>query len=332
MAKTIVDTDYLFLSSRIKAMESRLLSRDRMERMLDTSSAEDAAKVLSECGYGELSQVTMRSIEAELSHQRDLLFEELAGLAPDPDILDVFRVKYDYHNVKVILKAEAVGADPNPLLVDAGRVKPAVLLEAMRTSEMTGIPSFVQQAAVHAREILSATGDPQLSDFALDRAYFEDMLALAEDSGSSFLMGYVRIQIDAANLRTLVRTLRMQKSMDFLKGVLIRGGEIDVNRLMAAASGGSLAEPFAVSPLHEAAECGAGVVNGGGLTEFERLCDNAVLAYVAGAKYVAFGEAPVIGYLAAKENELTAVRIILTGLMAGLDADTIRERLRDSYV
>ena len=54
--------------------------------------------------------------------------------------------------------------------------------------------------------------------------------------------------------------------------------------------------------------------------------------YLSGAKYVAFGEAPVIGYLAAKETEYTAVRIILTGRMAGLDADTIRERLRESYV
>lgn len=332
MAKTIVDTDYLFLSSRVKAMEGRLLSRDRMERMLDTSSVEDAAKVLQECGYGELTQVTTQTIEAELAQQREQLFQELAGLAPDPDILDVFRVKYDYHNVKVILKAEAVGADPAPLLVDAGRVKPAALLEALRSSEMMGIPSFVQQAALHAREVLAATGDPQLADFALDRAYFEDMLALAEDSGSAFLAGYVRIQIDAANLRTLVRTMRMGKSMDFLKGVLFRGGEIDINRLLSAASGGNLAEPYAVSALREAAECGAAAVNGGELTQFERLCDNAVLAYVAGAKYVAFGEAPLIGYLAAKENELTAVRIILTGLLAGLDADTIRERLRDAYV
>ncbi len=332
MAKTIVDTDYLFLSSRVKAMESRLLSRDRMERMLEAPSPEDAAKVLQECGYGELEHLSVAAIEAELSRQREQLFQELAGLAPDPDILDVFRVKYDYHNVKVILKAEAVEADAAPLLVDAGRVSPAVLQEALRTSEMQGIPSYVQSAALHAREVLSTTGDPQLADFVLDRAYFEDMLDLAQDSGSDFLTGYVRIQIDAANLRTLVRTMRMGKSMDFLKGVLFRGGEIDVNRLLAASSGGSLAEPYAVSPLREAAECGAAAVGGGELTQFERLCDNAVLSYVAGAKYVAFGEAPLIGYLAAKENELTAVRIILTGRMAGLDADTIRERLRDAYV
>ena len=40
----------------------------------------------------------------------------------------------------------------------------------------------------------------------------------------------------------------------------------------------------------------------------------------------------MVGYLYARENEFTAIRTILSGRMAGLDADTIRERLREAYV
>ena len=43
MANTITDTDYLFLSARIKAMECNLLSHERMERMREAPSVEDAA-------------------------------------------------------------------------------------------------------------------------------------------------------------------------------------------------------------------------------------------------------------------------------------------------
>ena len=74
------------------------------------------------------------------------------------------------------------------------------------------------------------------------------------------------------------------------------------------------------------------VPGGASLTAFERLCDNALTAYLSQGKRVAFGEHPLIGYLYAKENELTTIRIILTGRLAGLDAETIRERLRESYV
>ena len=47
---------------------------------------------------------------------------------------------------------------------------------------------------------------------------------------------------------------------------------------------------------------------------------------------IPFGVEVVLGYLAAKEAEWTAVRIIMSGRMAGMTADAIRERLRDQYV
>ena len=50
------------------------------------------------------------------------------------------------------------------------------------------------------------------------------------------------------------------------------------------------------------------------------------------AKYIPFGEQPLLGYISAKDNEFTAVRIILTGRLADLPADVIRERLRNAYV
>ena len=49
-------------------------------------------------------------------------------------------------------------------------------------------------------------------------------------------------------------------------------------------------------------------------------------------KRIPFGEQIVVGYLYAREAELTAIRLIMSGRLAGLDGDTIRERLRDSYV
>ena len=73
-------------------------------------------------------------------------------------------------------------------------------------------------------------------------------------------------------------------------------------------------------------------MGGGSLTEFEKLCDDAVLLTAGKARRVPFGVEVAIGYVAAREAELTAVRIVMSGLMAGIPAGTIRERLRESYV
>lgn len=51
-----------------------------------------------------------------------------------------------------------------------------------------------------------------------------------------------------------------------------------------------------------------------------------------GHSLLRLGEAPVIAYLAAKEAEILAIRIILTGRLADLAPDIIRERLREAYV
>ena len=66
-------------------------------------------------------------------------------------------------------------------------------------------------------------------------------------------------------------------------------------------------------------------------TEFELECDNAVNEYLKGAKLVSFGPEAVVAYIAAVEGEITAVRMILTGRLAGIAPQTIRERLRDLY-
>ena len=86
-----------------------------------------------------------------------------------------------------------------------------------------------------------------------------------------------------------------------------------------------------VEEVQAAAEAGAQALQGGPLTEFERLCDDGVMDYLRQARRVPFGEEPVIGYLCARQGEATAIRTVMSGRMAGLDGATIRSRLRRTY-
>jgi V/A-type H+-transporting ATPase subunit C len=333
MSKRIKDTEYLFLSSYTRVLETTLLSRERMERMLEAPTDADAVRVLVECGYPELHVVDVDSVNAMLAKVRDRVFGDLGANVPDPRIIDVFKIKYDYHNAKALLKAEAMGTDPQRLLVDVGRYSAQAMTAYCKDKTDEGLSGKLTQAIDEAREVLSTTKDPQLSDFVLDRAYFQEMEQLAHDIGSDFLLGYVNAQVDAANLKSVVRVLRMQKNPDYLSGVLFEGGTVSPESLLAMARKGEKLETvYAATPFEEAAQAGQAAVSGGPLTGFERSCDNAVLGYLAQARQVPFGEQVVIGYLAARESELTAVRIIMTGRLAGLKADLIRERLREAYV
>jgi len=334
LAKKIKDTDYLAISARIKAMETGLLTRERMEQVLEARTNEEAVKLLQECGYPELDASSPEAMDAALSAAREATLSDLLDGAPDPRYIDIFKLKYDYHNIKAVLKAQAMNVSPDSMLMDMGRVRAAVLKEAVLTGRLDELPEGLAAAAEEAREVLDSTRDPQLSDIALDRRCYREMAAVAEETGSAFLAGYVKIQIDAANLRALVRTLRMGKGGDFLRTALLEGGDISVDAVAAAGNAGAsgLTELYGPTVLHAAAEAGAEALRGGPLTAFEKLCDDAVGDYLAGAQFVPFGEAPLLGYLAARETEYTNIRILLMGRGAGLSADVIRSRLRKSYV
>ena len=164
------DTDYLALSARIHAMEGRLLTRDRMDRMIDAREESEALKVLTECGYGGAEGLRAQDVERVLATARAETFQELSTAAPDPRVVDVFRLKYDYHNAKVLVKAEAMGIDAGRLLLDGGRVPASGLAENYQKEQLGGLSLRFQSAIREARETLAASHDPQLADLALDRA------------------------------------------------------------------------------------------------------------------------------------------------------------------
>ena len=334
MAKRIKDTDYLGISARIRAMENGLLTRERMEQILDAHTDEEASKLLQDCGYPDLDPRRPEEMDAALSAVREATLRDLGDSAPDPRYIDIFKLKYDYHNAKAILKARAMNTDPGRMLMDLGRVSAAELKEAMDTGELDSLPGRLGAAVAEAGEVLDTTRDPQLSDIVLDRWYYRDMDDVAEATGSAFLHGYVCAQIDAANLRSLIRTLRMGKGAEFLQGVLFEGGEIDTESILRVSAGGGsgLAEVYGPTRFAGAAESGAEALRGGSVTEFEKRCDDAVSDYLDRAQFVPFGEAPLLGYLAARETEYTNLRILLLGRSTGLPAQVIRSRLRAGYV
>lgn len=316
------DTDYLSISARVRALENRLLSRVRLERMIDARDDAEAWKVLAECGYPEVNTADLAGLERSLRVAGERLFRELADAVPDRRILDLFRVKYDYHNAKVLIKAKAAGQDAQRLLVPGGRYDP------MRPEQWD---DFFRQAVAQAQSCMEQTGDPQQADICLDKACFAQREQLAKECGSRFLQDYVRLEVDAANLRARVRCARLGKGLDFLRQVLMEGGSVSVDALLRAREVGGL---FGAGVLREAARLADELAKpgAGAMTELEQACDNALMEYIKQARRTPFGEEVVAGYLFAREAEQTAIRVVMSGRMAGLSADEIRRRLRRSYL
>ena len=320
------DTDYLSVSARLRAMENRLIDREKTERMLEAPTDEEARKVLTECGYAD--QIPL---EEALRRRRAELYGELKKAVPDVRLVELFQIKYDYHNIKAILKAWSRGVAADDLLLEGGRYDAGMLQSQWQQSQQMEIPEPGRQAVGRAAALLREK-DPQGADLVLDAACYAEMHALTDALKSDFLRGYVRLLTDAANLRTAVRAARCGGDTTLLAKALLPGGSVSAYTLQTAEPA-KLAEIFCAGPLSRAAELGAAAATpaGGSLTAFEKACDDAVTAYLAAARRVPLGEQTVVGYLYAVEQEIIAVRTVFAGRHAGLDAEVIGSRLRNSY-
>ena len=318
----IKDTDYLAVSARLHAMENRLLTPEKQERLLEAANEAEARKLLAECGYAENSP-----LEEALRLRRESLFKDLSSSIPEPRLLDLFRIKFDYHNIKAILKAERRGISPEGLLLSGGRYDAERMQNEWHQEHRLTASDAARDAAEKAAALLREN-DPQGADLVLDAACYAEMAALAKETGSGFLQGYVRQLIDAANLRTAVRAARSGSS-EVLPRALLEGGSVSPHSIMMTEPG-KLGELFGAGALEKAAALGAAAAGGGSLTAFEKACDEATDAYLAVARRTPFGEETVLCYLAAVENEITAIRIIMTGRQAGLSPEMIRSRLRNA--
>ncbi len=333
MPKKIKDTEYAASTMRIRALERGLLNAERLERMLDAKTAEDAAKVASECGYGELIPLTAATLEKALASERAKLYDLLTSIAPDKTVLDVFRIRYDYHNAKVLAKAEALNIDAARLLLPSGRYSAELLTECFTTRSYKPLSAAFGAAIEEARSVLGRTTDPQKCDMILDRAAFEEMAATADAAGSAFVKKYVSLLVSSANLRTVVRAVKLGRDEVFLGTALFRGGAVNTQDLAACTTAFDNIPALFPDELKAAALLGVSALKGeAALTAFEKKCDDSMVEYLRSAQRVPFGEQPLVAYLAAREAEMVAIRTILTGRLAGVPVTSLRERLRESYV
>lgn len=328
--------DYVFASSVVRSVEKRLLSRENTEAIVDSRTLGDALKILVDHGYGEnMEGAEAGDVELLLAAEIKRAYSFIRSIAPDEGELQVFLFPYDYHNLKVLMKAEITEADPSLFLLDMGTIGSGRLAAAYRERDFVEMTSKMREGILEALDVYARTNDPQQIDFILDKYCYREMTEAAARTENEFVMGYVRLLIDTINLKTFVRLRRMKKSWDVFSQVFLQGGRIQEKLFV-----GSFDEPFEqfadrLLPygLDTAMSVGAATIREtGSFTDLERLCDNSLMKYAKEAKYISFGLEPLAAYLIAKEAEIKTVRIAMTGLSQGLGREMMAERLRETYV
>ena len=98
---------YGYAVARIRAMEHRLLDQGVLQRMIDAEDFASILKILGETSYSSAlaSQTGGSDFDKVLESDLHSIYEEVRTFVPDKKLVDIMRLHYDFHNVKVLLKS-----------------------------------------------------------------------------------------------------------------------------------------------------------------------------------------------------------------------------------
>lgn len=334
MAK-IKDTDYLFSTARVRSVEKNMLTRERAEKMVDAKTTEDALRVLDDCYYGSGDAINVDDYEILLTEEHKKTYDFITSIAPELDYFKMFLYPYDYHNLKVIMKSEYLGIDASNTLINTGSIDVKILKYSVKERDFLALTENMGNALKEIIEDFPKTNDPQIIDIILDKYCYDEMLKSAKSTNNQFIIDYVRMQIDAINIKSYVRLKKMNKSWDFFTKIFLDGGKIYEQIFIKNFDDpfDKFAENLLAYDFKEVfIEGTEALQETNKFTILEKLLDNKIIEHIKYAKYVPFGIEPLVGYLIGKDNEIKIARIILAGKTAGISPELIKERLRETYV
>jgi len=331
------EMDFLYVSARIKVLETKLLGKNDIERILDADGPEEALKILSDTDYGsDIAEMdNIYDFEKVLVKSLSRTIKMLKESFDEHEIIRFFLVKNDYHNLKVIIKSSILGIDPREYFSTLGEVSSEEMIKFSEGETTAMIPDSMKEALLRAKDAYESTQDPQQIDIVLDKALFEEMQAIVDKLNDKFLREYFIAMVDLTNIRAMVRLKKVDADGRTFHDALLAGGSVDTDYLKELFTGGisNIVDALSSTPYHEVVEEGiAQWEESGGPSVFEKLIDDYLIGLVRRGLYKPFGPETVIGYLAAKENEMKILRIIMVGKINSISEDMIRERLRDVYV
>lgn len=322
---------------RLRVLETRLLDKAKIDRMIDGDSANEALKVLQESEYAGVMTGVKRPEDYEMVLARELkrVYELMYDASPVKSLVDIMGIKYDYHNIKVILKGMFLQKDFSHMLIPVGMIDVQTLKHSIENNNLGDLNETMKEGIIKAKEVFEETKDPQVIDIILDNTMFKEMREIAKQIDDKFVDKYVKVTIDSTNIKTLLRVKKQKKDKDFLEEVIIEGGEIDKDTLISMLHDApeNISNKLAFTDYGEIIKLGIeDFTKSGSVNELERLVDNYIMNMMKEAKYIPFGVEPLLAYIYAKETEIKIVRIIMVGKLNNISGEVIRERLRDIYV
>ncbi|MDL2217331.1 V-type ATPase subunit [Christensenellaceae bacterium OttesenSCG-928-M15] len=326
-------SSYIYAVARIRALETGLIGKDRMHR-LSEGTLDDVVRMLVETGYGDMPEATADDCETMIARELTKANKLMQEVTPEQAVTDLFLMKADIHNLKVLLKARLLGNKEEPLLLEGGLYQTDLLVTAVRDRNYRSLPKALKEELNTLEKTLQVKENPQQISVALDRAYHLHAREVLKKHKNEFAGKYFNALADFDNVNALLRIRSMGGTKENLHEVLLPVGDVTHSAILSAFD-----QPFeTMSKQLSTGAAGGAIALGfeevqrtGQNSAMEKARDNHLMRLIKKGKYDMDSLQPVLGYYLAREQEAKCVRLIVTAKRNDLPEQVITERLREVY-
>jgi V/A-type H+-transporting ATPase subunit C len=313
-------------------LEMQLLSRSVLQDMANAGDFEQAADFLTNSEYALPSaKDRFAEVENTLRLRRAAVRALFAELMLNKSVVELFRTRDDFANLRLAVRRVATKKPPGTDYSSDGNVLPEQLKDAFEQENYNLLPDYMQEAAESAVLAYYQNKDIRQIDWAIDGAQAEFNLKMAWRVKSIFLLGLFRIQIDLANIRTMLRLKFTQSQSQFSPDkAFLKGGYIAMDRLKYGLEAGyeALGPLFFVTPYCRVVETGVNyLVSNKSFLKLEQQCEEHLTEFLKSTIQIVTGPQPIIAYLLMKENEIRTIRLLLTAKENHLETKLVLDRI-----
>ncbi len=331
----IKDIDYKAINTLIRTYELKLLQKDDFERLLKADDLKATLDTLKATDYEfdqeELLQ-TKQFNEMLMAHLADV-YREMYEVAPQPQLLDLFTLRYTYHNLKVLLKDLFLESNQETLLIPIGSLSVDQLKTLVSSGKNDNAHPLMVEAVRLTKEDFEERQLIEAVTVYMDTYYLRHLRAISDDLQNEDISAITDTLIDLYNLTTLVRSLNQGKPRSHLHALLSSSGTVSKQDLIDDSINGavSVLKKYYSSKVYGSKLEVVIEDNKINTLKLDKIMDELISEIVSEGIYQAFGPMPLLGYIYAKETEITNLRLLLVGKDNQIDETILRERMRTIY-
>lgn len=314
--------------------EKKLLDKAKIDKMIDAKDADEAFKLLLDSEYIKSAEgiESVKDYELLLKNETQRVFNLGKEMLQEKGILEILSLKYDYHNLKTIVKGKVSGQNLEDLFIYTSDNNPEKIRLQFESGNFVDTKSEFIKALREAEEEYNQTNDPQMIDIVMDKMYYKHLKEIADDLGIDLFNDYVQGSIDFFNISSMLRATKMGKTQNFLEKILVDGGGISTRKLIELSR--EEFERLVVALKSEKigrslADCFEKYKSSSSYSVVDNEKDNYLRKLNSNSRFLFFGPEPIFAYLVAKEKEISIVRLIMVGKLNNISSTKLRERLGD---